>query len=261
MRLENKVAIVTGGARGIGKAIVKAFVKEGADVAIADIDIETAKASAEELSKLGRRVIAVHVDVADEGLVDKMVDKVIAEFGHVDILVNDAGITSFYQLLDLPVEVFDRTIAVNLRGPFLCTRKVAKHMVEKKIRGNVINITSIGGEVACEIDAHYTASKGGLKMMTKSMALSLAKYKIRVNGIAPGPVPSPIATTMEKIPNAASQEYVMSRIPIGRPGLPKDIANAAVFLASDESSFMLGSIVIVDGGVTSLGLIKRYEYD
>jgi NAD(P)-dependent dehydrogenase (short-subunit alcohol dehydrogenase family) len=260
MKLENKVAIVTGGAQGIGQAIAEAYVREGADVAIADIDIETAKATASELQKLGRRVIAVYVDVADEDLVNKMVDKVVAELGHVDILVNDAGITSFHQFLDLPVDVFDRTVAVNLRGPFLCTRKVAKHMVEQKRKGVVINITSMGQEITTEVEAHYAASKGGLKMLTKSMALSLAKHKIRVNGIAPGPVISSIKRTLTDVKDSPErQTRLMTRIPFYRPGKPSDIAGAAVFLASDDSAYMLGSIIFVDGGVSSLGLAKNYD--
>jgi glucose 1-dehydrogenase len=259
MRLENKVAIVTGGAMGIGKAIAEAYVREGADVAIADINIEMAKATAIELQKSGRRVIAVYVDVAIEDLVDKMVDKVIAEFGHVDILVNNAGITSFHQFLDLPVELFDRTVAVNLRGPFLCTRKVAKCMVEQKRRGVVINITSMGQEITTEVEAHYTASKGGLKMLTKSMAMSLAKYKIRVNGIAPGPIMSTIRQTVGANDNPERITRMLSRIPLNRPGKPSEIATAAVFLATDEASFMTGSILFVDGGVTSLGLAKNYD--
>jgi len=259
MRLENKVAIITGGAMGIGKAIAEAYVREGADVAIADIDIDTANATASELQKSGRRAIAVYVDVANEDLVNKMVDKVIAEFGHVDILVNDAGITSFYQFLDLPVDVFDRVVAVNLRGPFLCSRKVARNMVDQKRRGIIINITSMGQEITTEVEAHYTASKGGLKMLTKSMAMSLAKYKIRVNGIAPGPIFSTIRRTVGTSDNPERITRLMSRVPLNRAGKPSDIAGAAVFLASDESSFMTGSIVFVDGGVTSLGLAKNYD--
>ena len=195
MRLENKVAIITGGAMGIGQAIAEAYVREGADVAIADIDINTANATASELQKSGRRAIAVHVNVAEEDSVNKMVDKVIAEFGHVDILVNNAGVTSFHQFLDLPVAEFDRIIAIDLRGPFLCSRKVARHMVDQKRRGIIINITSMGQDITTEVEAHYAASKGGLKMLTKSMAMSLARYKIRVNGIAPGPIMSTIRRT------------------------------------------------------------------
>src|SRR4030043_326989 len=158
MRLENKVAIVTGGAMGIGQAICEAYVREGADVAVADIDLNAATATADELRKSGRRAIAVQVNVAEEDPVNKMVDKVIAEFGHIDILVNNAGVTSFYQFLDLPVAEFDKIISINLRGPFLCSRKVANHMVEQKRKGIIINITSMGQEIATEVEAHYVAS-------------------------------------------------------------------------------------------------------
>jgi len=259
MRLENRVAVVTGGAMGIGQAIAEAYVREGADVAIADIDINCANATASELQKSGRRAIAVHVNVAEEDSVNKMVDKVIAEFGHVDILVNNAGVTSFHQFLDLTVPEFDRILAIDLRGPFLCSRKVARHMVDQKRKGIIINITSMGQDITTEVEAHYAAAKGGLKMLTKSMAMSLAKYKIRVNGIAPGPVMSTIRRTLGTNDNPERLARLLSRIPINRPGKPSDMAGAAVFLASDESSFMTGSIIHVDGGVTSLGLAKNYD--
>ena len=259
MRLENKVAIVTGGAMGIGQAICEAYVREGADVAVADIDLNAATATANELKKSGRRAIAVQVNVAEEDSVNKMVDKVIAEFGHIDILVNNAGVTSFYQFLDLPVAEFDKIISINLRGPFLCSRRVAKHMVEQKRKGIIINITSMGQEIATEVEAHYVASKGGLKMLTKSMAMSLARYKIRVNGIAPGPIMSTIRRTVGTKDDPERVARLLSRIPLNRPGVPRDIAGAAVFLASDESSFMTASIIFVDGGVSSLGLAKNYD--
>jgi NAD(P)-dependent dehydrogenase (short-subunit alcohol dehydrogenase family) len=259
MRLESKVAIITGGAMGIGQAIAEAYVREGADVAIADIDVNAANATASDLQKSGRRAIAVPVNVADEDSVNKMVDKVLADFGHIDILVNNAGVTSFCPFLDLAVAEFDRIIAVNLKGPFLCSRRVAKHMVAEKCRGVIINITSMGQEIATGVEAHYVASKGGLKMLTKSMAISLGQYRIRVNGIAPGPVMSTIRRTLGTKDDPDRVARIMARIPLNRPGKPSDIAGAAVFLASDESSYMTGSIILVDGGVTSLGLGKTYD--
>jgi glucose 1-dehydrogenase len=259
MRLENKVAIVTGGAMGIGQAIATAYVREGADVVIADIATEAANATAAELQKLGRRVEAIYTDVADEALVNKMVDKVLADFGHIDILVNNAGVTSFYPFLDLSVAEFDRVVGIDLKGPFLCSRKVAKHMVDQKRRGVIINITSMGQDITTGVEAHYAAAKGGLKMLTKSMAIGLAQYKIRVNGIAPGPVMSTIRRTLGTSDNPERIARLLSRVPLNRPGKPSDIAGAAVFLASDESSFMTGSIIFVDGGVSSMGLAKTYD--
>jgi len=258
MRLENKVAIITGGAMGIGQAIATAYVHEGADVAIADIDVNSANTTASELQKSGRRAIAVPLNVADEDSVNKMVDKVLADFGHIDILVNNAGVTSFYPFLDLPVAEFDRIIAINLKGPFLCSRKVAKHMAERR-SGIIINITSMVQEITTGVEAHYAASKGGLKMMTKSMAISLAPYKIRVNAIAPGPIMSTIRRTLGTKDDPERVARLMARVPLNRPGKPSDIAGAAVFLASDESSYMTGSIIFVDGGVTALGLGKTYD--
>ncbi len=258
MRLENKVAIITGGAMGIGKAIAEAYVHEGADVAVADFNIEAANTLVKELQKSGRRAIAVHVDVADENSVNNMVNKVLTEFGHIDILVNNAGITSFIQFLDIPVATFDRTIAVNLRGPFLCSQKVAKIMAEINTGGVIINITSLGQEITTEVEAHYAASKGGLKMLTKAMALSLARYKIRVNAIAPGPIASDIRQTLSVADNPKREAVLKSRVPLYRRGEPKEIAGPAVFLASDDSSYMTGAIIFVDGGVSSLGIAKNY---
>jgi gluconate 5-dehydrogenase len=250
MRLAGKVAIVTGAAMGNGKAIAFGLAKEGAKVTIIDIDSAGADQTAKEINKLGGNSISQVGDVADPEDVSKALKATLEKFGRIDILVNNAGIIKKVPFLEFSREDWDRILRVNLTGSFVCSQKVAEAMKKQGRGGSIINITSISGDMARPSTAAYAASKGGLKGLTKSMAVDLAKYKIRVNAIAPSYVKTPL---VEKVlQDQAFYNEVVSRIPLGYIASSEDLVGPAVFLASDESSYMTGAVLMVDGGWTSM---------
>lgn len=241
--LAGRVALVTGGGRGIGLAIARAFALEGADVAVADMRFEEAQAAAVELRELGRRAAAVEVDVSDPDQVAAMVERATAELGRIDILVSNAGISQRRDFLEMAVEEWDRVIAVNLRGVFLCGQAVARQMAAG---GAIINIASQRAESAGLHQVAYVASKGGVKSLTKAMAVDLAPRGIRVNAIGPGPVLSDL--TRARFEDPDQREAFTARVPLGRLGQPDDMAGAAVFLASERARWVTGHCLFVDGG-------------
>lgn len=247
MKLDNKTAIVTGARRGIGRAIALALAKEGANVVVSDISQEDCQTVVTEIEGLGRRGLALKCNVTSRAEVEDMVRRTVAEFGKVDILVNNAGIISFKPFLELTDEDWDNTLNVNLKGQFLCARTVAKEMAKNKW-GRIINIASIssgGCGIAFPLIAHYTASKGGVMALTEALAVELTPQGINVNAICPGA----IDTDMVKAVKESGQlEQILLRIPKGRLGQPEDIANLAVFLASDESDYITGAAIVIDGG-------------
>jgi len=247
MKLDNKTAIVTGARRGIGRTIALALAKEGANVVVSDISQEDCQKVVTEIEGLGRKGLALKCDVTSRAEVEDMVRRTVAEFGKVDILVNNAGIISFKPFLELTDEDWDNTLNVNLKGQFLCARAVAKEMAKNKW-GRIINIASIssgGCGIAFPLIAHYTASKGGVTALTDALALELTPQGINVNAICPGA----IDTDMVKgVKESGQLERVLVRIPKGRLGQPEDIANLAVFLASDESDYISGAAIVIDGG-------------
>ncbi|TET16892.1 MAG: SDR family oxidoreductase [Dehalococcoidia bacterium] len=247
MKLDNKTAIVTGARRGIGRTIALALAKEGANVVVSDISQEDCQKVVTEIEGLGRKGLALKCDVTSRAEVEDMVRRTVAEFGKVDILVNNAGIISFKPFLELTDEDWDNTLNVNLKGQFLCARAVAKEMAKNKW-GRIINIASIssgGCGIAFPLIAHYTASKGGVMALTEALALELTPQGINVNAICPGA----IDTDMVKVLKESGQlEQLLLRIPKGRLGQPEDIANLAVFLASDESDYISGAAIVIDGG-------------
>jgi len=247
MKLDNKTAIVTGARRGIGRAIALALAKEGTNVVVSDISQEECQKVVTEIEALGRKGLALKCNVTSRGEVEDMVRKTVAEFGRVDILVNNAGIIAFKPFLELTDEDWDNTLNVNLKGQFLCARAVAKEMIKNKW-GRIINIASIssgGCGIAFPLIAHYTASKGGVMALTEALALELTPQGINVNAICPGA----IDTDMTKGTKESGQlEQVLLRIPKGRIGQPEDIANLAVFLASEESDYISGAAIVIDGG-------------
>jgi 3-oxoacyl-[acyl-carrier protein] reductase len=243
-KLRDRVAIVTGGARGIGGAIAAAFAAEGADVVIADVLGEDAAAETlEAVAAAGRRSLFVHTDVSDEASVRAMVDRAHEEFAHVDILVNNAGVFSQHFFHELPVEAFDRVLAINLRGVFLCTRFVLPGMLERG-SGNVINVASQLGQIGGVEMVHYSASKAGVIGLTKALAREVSTKGIRVNAIAPGPILTQMMA--EETDEWAAQK--LSELPIGRFGETYEVAPTAVFLASDESSYYVGQTLCPNGG-------------
>jgi NAD(P)-dependent dehydrogenase (short-subunit alcohol dehydrogenase family) len=245
MRLQGKVAIVTGSGRGIGKALAIGVSKEGAAVAVADIDSDNAKATAAEISKQGGSALAVWVDVSDSASVKKMAKTVLERFGKVDILVNNAGITSHYPLLELPEEEWDRVLSTNLKSVLLCVQSVAPSMIENR-GGAIVNVSSVAADVPTPDYAHYGASKVGVLQLTKSMAIALAPYKIRVNAIQPGTIRTPM--NIDTLSEPGIVEERVKLIPLGYIGSPEEVVGPVVFLASEEASYVTGASLHVDGG-------------
>jgi glucose 1-dehydrogenase len=253
MRLQGKVAIVTGAARGIGLAIAQRFVKEGAKVALADRLAAEVEA---EAAALGPGALAVPADVGDAGEVRRLVARTVERFGRLDCMVANAAVQAEIPFLDLTEEEFDRVIRVNLKGAFLCGQTAARHMVEAGTRGVIINMSSVNAVVAHPVLVHYAASKGGIAMLTKGMAVSLAPHGIRVNAIGPGTVNTPINANFFSMPGMV--ERFLMRTPLGRIAEADEIASVAVFLASDEASYVTGTTIYADGGRLALnGLMAR----
>jgi glucose 1-dehydrogenase len=246
MRLDGKIAVVTGAASGNGRAIALRFAEEGANVVVADVAEAGARETATQIEALGRHALTTRTDVSKRSDVENMVRQVVESLGPIDVLVNNAGVETLISFLKLAEDEWDRVLNINLKGPFLCGQAVARHMVERGVRGSIVNIASINSEVAFRGQAHYVASKGGLRMLTRAMALELAPHGIRVNAVGPGVIDTPM--TAQSLSTPEVREWMMGNIPLKRVGQPRDVANAALFLASEEASYMTGAIVFVDGG-------------
>ena len=247
-KLENKVAIVTGGARGIGRAIAQRYLSEGAKVVIADIDEATGAASAKAL---GANCRFVHADVGASGEAEKLVAQARELFtGDIDILVNNAGILHTADFLDIAEADFDRVIRVNLKGAFLVGQAAARRMVAQvkagKPAGAIINMSSINAVVAIPNQVPYCVSKGGLDQLTKVMALSLAPWGIRVNAIGPGSIMTDILKSIAT--DKEAKRRILSRTPLGRIGHADEVAGVAAFLASNDASYITGQTIYPDGG-------------
>jgi len=253
MRLEGKVAIVTGGAAGIGRAIVEKFLEEGASVAIADRDLEGAARAAEELCRAGdarsaRRTLPVEADVSDANAVQRMADAVHAAYGRIDILINNAGIRFLNPLLEQTEEEWRRTLDVNLTGPFLCCKAVITYMLRSG-KGKIVNVSSVAGQFGRPLRSAYCASKGGEIAFTRAAALDMKGRNIYINALAPALIDTPLNAGFAGDAGLAStwgKELIVERW-----GKPSDVAEAALFLASDASDFITGTVLTVDGGWTS----------
>lgn len=250
MRLHEKTAIVTGAGSGIGRAIAERFALEGAAVLCADINEHAAAATAEAIVAGGGRAATTVVEVQDPDSVAAMVAHAVELFSTLDILVNCAGIGRQTAFLETAFEDWQRTLAVNLTGTFLCSQAAARHMVTAG-GGRIVNISSIAGGRGIPGRAAYGASKGGVDTLTRVAAVELARSGVAVNAIAPGPVETPITRTMH---SAATRAAWHANVPMGRYGEPSDIADAAVFLASGEAAFITGEILHVDGGFDGCGM-------
>ncbi|MFN8455142.1 MAG: 3-oxoacyl-ACP reductase family protein [Anaerolineae bacterium] len=246
MRLQNKIAIVTGAASGNGRGIALRLAEEGAKITVADVSLAGAQETVALIEAAGGQALAVRADVSQKEQVEAMVAATVQHFGGVDILVNNAGVESLIPFLDLPEAEWDRILAVNLKGPFLCSQAAAREMVKGGQGGKIVNIASINSAVVLAGQAHYTSSKGGLLLLTKAMALDLAPYNINVNAVGPGVIET--AMTANSLSNPARKEMFLNRIPLKRIGQPRDIGNAVLFLASDEADYITGTILYVDGG-------------
>ncbi len=246
--LKNKVVVITGARRGMGRADALLFAQKGAKVVVSDVSQEDCQKVVDQIEKKGGQAIAVKCDVSKKEEVDNLFRKTIEKFGRVDVLVNNAGICEFKPFIDLTEEEWDRTLNINLKGYFLCSQAAAKEMAKQK-SGVIVNIASVAmGQVGVGFlnIVHYCASKGGIAAMTEAMALELAPYNIRVNAIAPGMIETPMLDPIKQDPKA--MEGILARVPLNRMGKPEEIADLVVFLASDKSSYITGSIVVIDGG-------------
>ncbi len=247
--LENKVAIVTGGKRGIGRAIALAFAEAGADVAICSRGLEDGSldAVAKKIEQLGRRSLAIKADVSQKSDVDDMVKRVIDKFGDIDILVNNAGVIMWNQsLLEASEDDWDKIMAINLKGAFFCCQAVGKWMVERK-KGNIINMSSVSAISVSPGAPIYCISKAGLWMLTRALAQELGVYNIRVNAISPCWVKTDMNIEFRKDPEA--EKDISRGIPLGRLGVPEDISRVALYLASEASDYITGQSIVIDGGI------------
>ncbi len=247
MLLEDRVAIVTGGAKGIGRATALKFAAEGCSVAIADISMNEADDVVSEISGMGREGIAVHCDTTNSKQVRDLVDKTIVKFGKVDILVNNAGgLPSTAPVEDMSEEEWDSVVALNLKSGFLCCKYVVPHMKAKKY-GKIVNISSLGATAPPSSNVHYHSGKAGVLGMTVDLAVGLAPFNICVNAIIPGPIRTEFFGP--RVDDDALFVELGKTVPLGRVGNPEDVAGAALFLASELSSFITGEFINVTGGL------------
>jgi 3-oxoacyl-[acyl-carrier protein] reductase len=255
MRLNQKVAIVTGAGRGIGRTIAHRLSEEGASVAVVDVDKENADRVAAEIEAKGAKALTCVVDICDKGQIDSMIDETVRGFGGVDILVNNAGVGLTKAFLETTLDEWQRVLDTNLTGTFLCGQAAARQMIENG-SGKIINIASISGERGGFGRAAYGASKAGIILLTKVMAVELIGSGINVNAVSPGPVDTVMSRECH---DDATRKAYHRLIPARRYGLEKEIADAVVFLASEECSWIVGHTINVDGGFGASGLLMEED--
>ena len=247
MNLQDKVAVVTGAATGIGRAIATQFVRDGAKVVIDYVGAsDKADDLAHALGTIGSAV-AVAADVSDEQQVDMLVEHAVKTFGRLDVFVNNAGIEKKYPFLETPTEYWHKVLAINLTGPFLCSRRAAKQMVAQGGGGRIINISSVHEDVTMPTNAAYCATKGGLRMLMRTIAVELAPHGITVNNIAPGAVDTPMDASLKQ--NQDAMAALLNEIPLHRMAQPQEIADLCAFLASDKAAYVTGATYVIDGGL------------
>jgi NAD(P)-dependent dehydrogenase (short-subunit alcohol dehydrogenase family) len=247
MRLKDRVALVTGGASGIGKATAELFAREGARVAVADYSAD-GRDTVQAIKNAGGEAIFVPVDVSDSGQVAKMVEAALQAYGRIDILFNGAGVLYYGTVLETDEQAWNRVISINLTGTYLCCRAVLPHMIRQG-SGSIINVAStVGAHDACANAVAYVTSKGGVTLFTKAMAIDHAKQGVRVNALVPGATDTPM---IRKALTPEALEALAASHPIGRLGRPEELAKAVLFLASDDASFVTGTAMYVDGGQTA----------
>ncbi|HYU62576.1 MAG TPA: glucose 1-dehydrogenase [Verrucomicrobiae bacterium] len=251
-RLEGKVCIITGAGSGIGQASARLFAREGARVVVADIDLDAAQATVEEIGAAGGQSVAEQVDVTDQAQAEALAGRVVQRFEHVDVLFNNAGIGGVGDLLETDPDLFDRVMRVNVRGVYLMSRAAVPQMIKQR-SGSIINMSSCIAEIGLARRVSYAASKGAVLAMTKSMQVDLAPHGIRVNALLPGTILTPFVERYLKESYANPEEglaAIRKRQLTNELGRPEDVAHAALYLASDESRFVMASGLVVDGGVS-----------
>jgi NAD(P)-dependent dehydrogenase (short-subunit alcohol dehydrogenase family) len=248
MRLKDKVALVTGAGQGIGRAIALGMAREGAQVIINDLEEGFAQRVTQEVRDLGQRAFAIQADVGKVADIRRMFEKVRSDFGRLDVLVNNAGLTGWTRLFEITEEKWDRVIDTNLKGTFFCSLEAARIMREQG-GGSIVNISTNCAGLGVKNLVAYAASKGGIHALTKQLAIELAPFKIRVNTFAPGP--TNVARNLKDDPNYEKTWGAM--VPMGRTAEPEEMAGPAIFLASDDSGYMTGQVFYVDGGWTVCG--------
>jgi NAD(P)-dependent dehydrogenase (short-subunit alcohol dehydrogenase family) len=246
--LSGKVAIVTGAGRGLGYQIALSLAKYGADVAVCSRTVSELENVAEKIEKMGKRAKISKLDMTDIKSIPSMVDEVVKVFGHIDILVNNAGINRPQWAVDLTEENWDLVMNTNLKGLFFCAQAAGRVMINQK-KGKIINVSSDAGTVGLPGRAVYCASKGGVNLITKVLAIEWAEYNVNVNAIGPAFIETPLTEPMLK--EKDFRDYVLGNTPLGRVGKPKDVSGAVVFLASEASDYMTGHVMLVDGGWTA----------
>ncbi len=248
MRLEGKVAIITGAATGIGQAIATRFAEQGSAVVVDYIgDSASVESTMAKIKALGAAGTAVRADVSDPDQVATLIEETLKAFGRLDIVVNNAGIETKHDFLEFPLHEVRKILDVNLIGPLLVAQAAAKQMVKQGQGGRIINISSVHEDLPMPTNAPYCASKGALRMLTRTIAVELAKYKITVNNIGPGAIYTPIDADIEAQPEI--EKLLMAEIPLNRWGKPEEVAGLAHYLASDEASYVTGSTFFIDGGM------------
>jgi len=248
MRLENKVALISGGARGMGAVEAKLFSVEGAKVVIGDVLEEEGRRTEAEINEAGGECLFVPLDVTSETQWQAAVEAAVSRFGKLDILVNNAGIYRTERVEEVSSELWDQVMGINAKGVFLGTKHAIPEM-RNAGGGSIINISSVAGLVGNHISAAYSASKGAVRLLTKSTAIQYAKEGIRCNSVHPGLLETPM--TQDMLADAAHREERTQRIPLGRVGTAEDVAYGVLYLASDEASFVTGSELVIDGGATA----------
>ncbi|MGA2536113.1 MAG: glucose 1-dehydrogenase [Terracidiphilus sp.] len=248
MRLQGRTAVVTGAGTGIGQAIAIAFANEGASVVVDYVgNASVAEETLNKISTVGGKSLGVAADVSNPDQVNGLIQQTLAAFGRLDIFVNNAGIEKKFAFVDYPLEEWQKIVAVNLTGAFLCSQAAARQMIAQGTGGRIINISSIHEDLAFPLNAPYSATKGGIRMLMRTIAVELAPHQITVNNIGPGAIFTPIDKDVES--DAKLNDQILAEIPMGRWGRPEEVAQFAVYLASDDAAYITGSTHFIDGGM------------
>jgi glucose 1-dehydrogenase len=248
MKLQGKVAVVTGAGTGIGQAIAVAFAQSGAAVVVDYVGkASVAEDTISKITAIGGKALAVDADISLPEDVNELVQKTVAAFGKLDVFVNNAGIEKKIAFVDYPLEEWQKIMAVNLTGPFLCSQTAARQMIAQGCGGRIINISSVHEDLPMPTNAPYCATKGGLRMLMRTIAVELAPHQITVNNIGPGAIYTPIDKDVET--DAKLNDQILAEIPLGRWGKPEEVAQLAVYLASDDAAYVTGSTHFIDGGM------------